>query len=197
MTLRSQAISSGFYRACLKRSRIPYSRQTILVQSRTNTQASSLHRSGSSTADVQIFDIFDAPSRLGESSKLLGLPSSNTKQSPSPSPDRTNHRHSIGDATPTPTQSKHSVPSTPEVMTFDGPAGSRRVYSTRIGATYRQSSRSTAAREAGIEAASSLPPPLVFDGPSGFRPYYASSSSNLNGAAQGAGFNTSVSWLVG
>ncbi|KZT08132.1 uncharacterized protein LAESUDRAFT_757825 [Laetiporus sulphureus 93-53] len=101
--------------------------------------------------EFQIFDIFDAPSRLGESSKLLRA-SSSSRTLPSRS-------------SPSSSRKVSPVRSLPDPVIFDGPTRPRilqKQYEARR-------SHSTALGPRG--SLRSLPLPEIFDGPSRLRPY--------------------------
>ncbi|CCL99388.1 uncharacterized protein FIBRA_01406 [Fibroporia radiculosa] len=110
------------------------------------------------TPDFQIFDIFDAPARLGESSKLLMRSASARTLSSRPARpvDSTFVR-------------KNTVQPLPAPIIFDGPTRPRAA-STTLGASR---ARSTSAASAASSLPFSLPAPKTFDGPSRLRPYQA------------------------
>ena len=111
--------------------------------------------------DLPIFDIFDAPSRLGESSKMLVRCAA--------------RRVERAVALPT----DRSVPARPVVaplpapVLYDGPArpSSHPPHAARIRRMHSQAQRPA-------DAVCALPPPEVFDGPSRLRPYLRDSGSN-------------------
>ncbi|KAM5545966.1 hypothetical protein V8D89_000092 [Ganoderma adspersum] len=112
--------------------------------------------------DLNILDIFDAPSRLGESSRLLV---SNAAAS------STIRRARL------PTQASHhthTVKPLPEPVILDGPARPRnapfvsfRVFGNTVGPRRNVSTSSGA-----WSPPAPLPPPILFDGPSQLRPYH-------------------------
>ncbi|KAI1792800.1 hypothetical protein LXA43DRAFT_316762 [Ganoderma leucocontextum] len=143
----------------------------------TSAAAFPVEEAHSPSFDLNILDIFDAPSRLGESSRLLV---SNAATS-----------SSIRRARPSSTQAssyRGAIQPLPAPVILDGPARPRhapfvsfRVYGVRSAAGARRSASS------GVwSPPAPLPPPIVFDGPSQLRPYArggarwnANSSSSL------------------
>lgn len=116
----------------------------------------------------QIFDIFDAPSRLGESSKILAR--SRTPSSPSTS---SLNSHTVSSLrSPTPRQ----IEPLPMPIIYDGPARPRHLsmMSYRVG---RDRSSLNEASKLSQEV-STLPDPILFDGPSRLRPYIRGSSTS-------------------
>lgn len=100
----------------------------------------------------QILDIFDAPARLGESSRLLARSASVRRPAP---PIDSSSRKGISS----------SVQALPAPITFDGPS---RYRGPRVTTTARGAHSSSA-----VDSTSpySLPRPETFDGPSRLRPY--------------------------
>jgi len=112
--------------------------------------------------DFKIFDIFDAPSRLGESSKLLIRSTASRFVSTRPEASVTS---TASAKTPSP-----KIQPLPTPITYDGPSKPRQLSMT----AYRpRRSRSMSSAAAGQLPSSptSLPEPVVFDGPSRLRPY--------------------------
>lgn len=107
----------------------------------------------------QIFDIFDAPSRLGESSKMLArVATSRTAARPTPPPER---------------PSSCTVKPLPAPIIYDGPARPSHVFNTQhIRLVHMQAPSSIESKG----SVSTLPPPVVFDGPSRLRPYHRGGS---------------------
>ena len=107
--------------------------------------------------EIQIFDIFDAPSRLGESSRLL-------QASSPPRTSSTRSDRTLG--TSDRTGATRFVQSLPAPIMYDGPAqpGRRAV-------AYRGTRAISGSAAIEKPLLSSLPPPVVFDGPSRLRPY--------------------------
>ena len=126
--------------------------------------------------DLNILDIFDAPSRLGESSRLLV---SNAAASSSIRRVRL------------PTQTsphKHAAKPLPEPVLLDGPARPRNapfVSFRAFGLKSNASSRRNVLSTSGVwSPPAPLPPPIVFDGPSQLRPY-------TRGGARWSGYSVS------
>jgi len=159
-TSMRQAIASSQHSVSRRAARPHSSRRPMVT-----TSAMSLQLEDASAIDLQIFDIFDAPSRLGESSKLLARASSLASGS------RVERAPSSTAASTT-----HVLP-LPNPIVFDGPArpkhlshGSLRARQTH---THALSSPTLTPRE----PVSPLPPPIMFDGPSRLRPYVRGGSS--------------------
>lgn len=147
-------------RATLKHRRLQHSRRSIVtVQCEEENIDPSLN--------FQIFDIFDAPSRLGESGKILArsMSSSSTSLLPSephPKSSRCN-------------PSSRQIEPLPAPIIFDGPARPRHIamMSYRVG----RDRSSPADPSKSPQEVSRLPDPILFDGPSRLRPYIHSSST--------------------
>lgn len=112
---------------------------------------------------IQIFDIFDAPSRLGESSRLLARASSSRASSA-----RSERTMS--------TTSDHSsairyVKPLPAPVLYDGPARPGHLAHGGLRARRAHSHAFSGAASHEKQLSSSLPPPVIFDGPSRLRPY--------------------------
>lgn len=113
--------------------------------------------------DLHIFDIFDAPSRLGESSKMLARAAASRAE-------RTIRQSADSSASTRPT-----VQPLPAPVTYDGPARpSSYAYAPRIRQIHSQAPTVSEARD----SVSALPPPEVFDGPSRLRPYLRDSAGD-------------------
>lgn len=113
--------------------------------------------------DLQIFDIFDAPSRLGESSKILAQAAAN----------RTERTLSTRAVERTDDIQRTAVPPLPAPVMYDGPAKPKYLaHGPRIRRMYTQAASFSGPRENVCE----LPPPVVFDGPSRLRPYMRNDS---------------------
>ncbi|KAI0342512.1 hypothetical protein BDW22DRAFT_1305324, partial [Trametopsis cervina] len=124
------------------------------------TSAMSLPLDDSPVIDLHIFDIFDAPHRLGESSKLLSHAAS--KGSASGRTERL-----ISSAA---TMSRHVSP-LPNPILFDGPARPAHLSHGTLRARRTHSHAPSTAQSSQREPVSPLPPPITFDGPSRLRPY--------------------------
>ncbi|KAI0791565.1 hypothetical protein BC629DRAFT_369964 [Irpex lacteus] len=132
--------------------------------------AMSLQLEDSPVIDFQIFDIFDAPARLGESSKLLSRAAS---LSPATRAERPMSTVAASSSRP--------VSPLPHPIVFDGPARPRHLEHGTLRAMRRThshapSSPCLACREQTM--VTPLPPPIMFDGPSRLRPYVRGSSSD-------------------
>lgn len=115
--------------------------------------------------DIQIFDIFDAPSRLGESSKMLRRSSAART-----APVRT--ERAVNTATPEGQSSRRNyVKPLPAPILYDGPARPPHVMASRLRARNAHSLALAAGKSHEERVASTLPPPQVFEGPSRLRPY--------------------------
>ncbi|CAL1710007.1 unnamed protein product [Somion occarium] len=127
--------------------------------SRTITTLQYPEHSDESPFDLQIFDIFDAPSRLGESSKILaGSRPSPSSSFLSPRPLSSSARRRA---------SSHRIDPLPAPIIFDGPAQPRHIamMSYRVGRT-RPSSTDASHTSRTVPL---LPEPVIFDGPSQLR----------------------------
>ena len=109
-----------------------------------------------STIDLPIFDIFDAPSRLGESSKMLAEAA---KSRPERVASKALKRSSPVCAAVTPL---------PSPIVFDGPARPKGFATgIRVRRIHSQALQTSETRR----LPRALPPPIIFDGPSRLRPY--------------------------
>ena len=106
--------------------------------------------------EIQIFDIFDAPSRLGESSKMLA------QTLPTRTPTRSDRVMSSATDRP----GVNYVKPLPAPIMYDGPA-----QPGRLPGGYRAQRSMSGAAASDKAVVTSLPPPIVFDGPSKLRPY--------------------------
>ncbi|KAJ3545361.1 hypothetical protein NM688_g5632 [Phlebia brevispora] len=135
------------------------SRSSVRFMSSASAMPLSLQEE--SPIDIQIFDIFDAPSRLGESSKLL-------VQTASARPSSARSTPASGDLA----AATRYIKPLPVAVIFDGPARPK-----HLGlATYRarrERSTSSVSRASSHEKRTlcTLPPAVIFDGPSRLRPY--------------------------
>ncbi|KAI0752662.1 hypothetical protein C8Q80DRAFT_1267179 [Daedaleopsis nitida] len=109
-----------------------------------------------SSFDHPILDIFDAPSRLGESSRLLALNAAASTSRPArPSSTHTPSR-------------RPPVQPLPAPILLDGPARPRGMSFV----SFRNHRPRTADASRSLDMGDvSLPPPVLFDGPSRLRPY--------------------------
>ncbi|KAI0787001.1 hypothetical protein C8Q75DRAFT_808077 [Abortiporus biennis] len=147
--------------------------QSLYRTSRAASTLSYPSSDNSTIGNIQIFDIFDAPSRLGESSKLLTLSISCQNSPIYPSPSSPPHSSS-----PKKINSRHIEPLPPPII-FDGPA--RLKFSGyRSSRTMSSSARVSKEPVQFFDGPYTLPPPDIYDGPSQLRPYggYASTSSS-------------------
>lgn len=111
--------------------------------------------------DLHIFDIFDAPSRLGESSKMLVQCAARRVERAVALPaDRS-------------APARPAVAPLPAPVLYDGPArpSSHRPQAARIRRMHSQAQPS-------VDSVCTLPPPEVFDGPSRLRPYLRDGESS-------------------
>ncbi|OCH94615.1 hypothetical protein OBBRIDRAFT_102003 [Obba rivulosa] len=122
--------------------------------------------------DFNILDIFDAPSRLGESSKLLVM-SAQASRARASRPVRSISTASV--------RKRPTIKPLPPPVLFDGPSRPRYMMSTPHRSYTAGSSVALA-----ITPPSALPAPQVFDGPSKLRPY------TYRGVRCGAGSITTV-----
>ncbi|EKM57106.1 uncharacterized protein PHACADRAFT_254669 [Phanerochaete carnosa HHB-10118-sp] len=121
-----------------------------------STAAMALPLEEPSTIDLPIFDIFDAPSRLGESSKMLA-------EAARSRPERVASRAVERDG-----PARATVKSLPPPTIYDGPARPRGLaLGPRVRGMHSRAMHTSEARE----LPSALPPPELFDGPSRLRPY--------------------------
>ncbi|TCD63649.1 hypothetical protein EIP91_005129 [Steccherinum ochraceum] len=121
------------------------------------------HDDAPSAFDIQIFDIFDAPSRLGESSKLLRRESAPAQTAQSV--------RSIHSSARTERVARKIQP-LPTAVLYDGPARPKHLSMIAYRAPRCSSPRSgTEEGHRGHTLPSPLPPPVMFDGPSRLRPY--------------------------
>ena len=113
--------------------------------------------------DIQIFDIFDAPSRLGESSKLLKRASSSRATSA--------RVERASTSTVDSSSSVCRVKPLPAPIIYDGPARPKHLahggFRARRTLMHARPSTPTMVKR----SLSTLPDPVVFDGPSRLRPY--------------------------
>ncbi|GJE93474.1 hypothetical protein PsYK624_096330 [Phanerochaete sordida] len=114
--------------------------------------------------DLPIFDIFDAPSRLGESSKLLA-DAARSRVRPAERTLRTSALAAPARAPPK---------ALPAPTLYDGPARPRGLSGPRTRLIH---SRALAPAQAHPLPAA-LPPPVMFDGPSRLRPYLRDGSAS-------------------
>ena len=123
--------------------------------------------------DIQIFDIFDAPSRLGESSKLLRQ--SSAARASTARADRTMSTRSSS-----PSARRHFKP-LPAPILYDGPACPPHGAHLAYGGLTARNAHSYASSEASPDEnlLSSLPPPVVFDGPSRLKRYGRDTSREM------------------
>ena len=127
--------------------------------------------------DLNILDIFDAPSRLGESSRLLvsnAAASSTIRRARRP---------------PQASHYTHTIKPLPEPVVLDGPARPRNApfVSFRAFGNTAGPRRNVSTSTGVWSPPAPLPPPILFDGPSQLRPYHRG----------GAGWNGySVSWTI-
>ncbi|KAI0074583.1 hypothetical protein K474DRAFT_1517660 [Panus rudis PR-1116 ss-1] len=133
--------------------------------SRTATTMAYLPHDHSPSFDIQIFDIFDAPTKLGESSSLLARTAQAHSTSARPS------KVLSTSAFNGPTVRK--IKPLPQPIIFDGPARPRRLASMSYRAGRSRPATTVRAKTVvdSPKSVSTLPPPIVFDGPSRIRPY--------------------------
>ena len=141
------------------------------------------HDDETPTFDLQIFDIFDAPSRLGESnlSKMLRREKSTSASQASTSAKSTLHTLAQPERVP-----RRTVKPLPAPVTYDGPARPKHMsmMAHRSSPSSGHRHRAHSAERVSYESQSypsSLPPPITFDGPSRPRPYNRYSGSNDSG----------------
>ena len=118
--------------------------------------------------DLRIFDIFDAPSRLGESSKLLSrAASSSTCRPERPMPITT-------------AATSRPVSPLPSPIVFDGPARPLHFDYGMLQTSRRTHSYAPLSPRSNLRehtTVTPLPNPIMFDGPSRLRPYVRGGSS--------------------
>ncbi|KAK7683711.1 hypothetical protein QCA50_013087 [Cerrena zonata] len=114
-----------------------------------------------SPLNFQIFDIFDAPSRLGESSRLLTHSMSTPSSSSAPS-----RPHPINSFR---NPSSRRIEPLPAPIIFDGPARPRHLAMMSYRVSRNRSSFDESSKTS--REISRLPDPIIFDGPSRLRPY--------------------------
>lgn len=155
-----QAISASQHSVTRKAARTHASRRPMMT-----TSAMTLPLEDQPTIDLQIFDIFDAPSRLGESSKMLAkaaaLASSSRAERAMSSTASTSVRH---------------ITPLPAPILFDGPASPRHI--AHGGLLARRTHTNAPTNMSPREPPSPMPQPLLFDGPSKLRPYVRGGSSS-------------------
>ncbi|KAI0701845.1 hypothetical protein BC835DRAFT_1303620 [Cytidiella melzeri] len=149
-----------------RKAALPY----VSRRAMTTTSAMSLPLEESPGIDLQIFDIFDAPSRLGESTKLLSRAASRATNS------RTERSMSTIATTP-----QHVSP-LPSPILFEGPARPAHLPHGTLRARRTHSHALSSPRLNSPESVAPLPAPVMFDGPSRLRPYARGrpSSDDLN-----------------
>lgn len=115
------------------------------------------HPSHSSAPPYHILDIFDAPARLGESSKLLKLHAATAV----PPSNRSLTTHAL--------RPRSAVRTLPDPILYDGPARPRGVgHGVRM---FRAQARAARSSAPSVPEYVRMPPPELFDGPSRLRPY--------------------------
>ncbi|KAH8102160.1 hypothetical protein BXZ70DRAFT_56814 [Cristinia sonorae] len=141
-----------------------------------------------SAFDIQIFDIFDAPSRLGESSKLL-----RREHTSSHAPSSARSIHSSAQKE----RASRTIRPLPAPITYDGPARPKHMSMMAYRAPRNHSSSSMSAEVSSESQSSftSLPPPVTFDGPSRLRPYPRTSSHSSGNAASASSSQSAL--LIG
>jgi hypothetical protein len=111
--------------------------------------------------DLPIFDIFDAPSRLGESSRMLAQAvASRAERTCVPPTNRV--------------QPAPVVQALPAPVIYDGPARPKGL----LGGPRIRQIHSQAQHAEPRDQIRTLPPPVMFDGPSRLRPYVRDSASS-------------------
>ncbi|KAI0089384.1 hypothetical protein BDY19DRAFT_101336 [Irpex rosettiformis] len=154
-----QAIQASQHMVSRKAPRLHSTRRPMGTASAMN-----LSLEDSPVIDLQIFDIFDAPSRLGESSKLLSHAASLSSTSRPERPIST-------------VATSQPVSPLPTPIIFDGPSRPRHLeYATLRTSRRAHSYAPSSAREQ--VAVAPLPAPVMFDGPSRLRPYVRGSWSD-------------------
>jgi hypothetical protein len=124
--------------------------------------------------DLQIFDIFDAPSRFGESSKLL------SRAAALASGSRSEKSMSTSSISP-----RHISP-LPNPIIYDGPARPRYLSHSVLRARRTHSDLSSSAEMSQRKSVTPLPSPVMFDGPSRLRPYVHDRSSSDDSVSVGS-----------
>ncbi|THH30495.1 hypothetical protein EUX98_g3703 [Antrodiella citrinella] len=152
---------------------------------RNTATLSYTHDDASSPFDMHIFDIFDAPSRLGESSKLLRAKENASSPHSSASAARSIHSSARTE------RPFRTIKPLPAPILFEGPARPKRMSMTAYRAPARR-----------VQEANTLPLPLpapvMFDGPSRLRPYARSGASSRTSAGNASSASPSqFALLVG
>lgn len=154
------SVSSSAARQVLTASQHIVARKTscaAIIRRPMTSAAMSLSLEERTPIELPIFDIFDAPSRLGESSKMLAQAATSRVEP--------NVRQSVNR---TASSSRPAVQPLPPPVMYDGPARPSSLgYGPRIRRIHSHATPSSEARG----SASVLPSPEVFDGPSRLRPY--------------------------
>ncbi len=120
--------------------------------------------------DIQIFDIFDAPSRLGESSKLLARAAGVRTVANHPA------RTMATSAVDRPSSTCYIKP-LPSPILYDGPARPKHLAHGSHRARRAHSHAISGSLSQNDDSPFTLPSPIVFDGPSRLRPYGRDTSS--------------------
>ncbi|EJF56706.1 hypothetical protein DICSQDRAFT_157771 [Dichomitus squalens LYAD-421 SS1] len=139
--------------------------------------ASPIDGSQSRSIGMNIFDIFDAPSRLGESSRLLVANAAASAAT-----------HSARPFTMQASAQGHVVKPLPPPILLDGPARPRHrpFVSFRAFGVRAKAPVTSRVAPSGVETlAAPLPSPIIFDGPSRLRPY-------VRRGARGNGYSTAL-----
>lgn len=149
---------------CLRNIPTPTLKNTPRART-ASTLPSFAPESSSPMPDLQIFDIFDAPSRLGEAREFLHKKrSSHSSYAPSPRPSSSSPKSS---------NSSRSIKPLPAPIIFDGPAHPTHIrfisYRSRKNRTTSNSASETHSKA--TAGPFTLPPPEIFDGPSRLKPY--------------------------
>lgn len=136
------------------------------TRSMRTASAASLTPEDEAPLDIHIFDIFDAPSRLGESSKLLSRASTARAATAAASTSRSANVRSERP------RGAHTIEPLPAPVMFDGPATHKHLSFCAYGTQYEHSHNMTSSSPSTERRIlSTLPPPVIFDGPSQLRPY--------------------------